>query len=273
MTASARSAAAQKPMPGVEILGEMKPGFDAILTPAALDFVVGLERKFGAERKRLLARRKEVQAKLDAGAKPDFLKDTQSIRDGEWVVGPLPKDLLDRRVEITGPVDRKMIINALNSGANVFMADFEDATSPTWANLVGGQANLMDAVRRTIAYEQPGTGKRYTLQAPLATLLVRPRGFHLLERHLIVDGRPAPGMLLDFGLYLFHNAQALVDAGTGPYFYLPKMQSHLEARLWNEIFLHAQAALKIPAGTIKVTVLIETLPAAFEIDEILYELR
>jgi malate synthase len=248
-------------------------GSDRVLTPAAVAFVEDLTRRFRPRIDELLARRRETQARFNAGARPDFLADTAAVRNGDWKVGAIPADLQDRRVEITGPVDRKMIINALNSGANVFMADFEDATSPTWANLVGGQANLMDAVRRTIAYEQPGTGKRYTLQAPLATLLVRPRGFHLPEEHFQVDGRPAPGMLFDFGLYLFHNAKALAEAGTGPYFYLPKMQSHLEARLWNEIFLHAQAALKIPAGTIKVTVLIETLPAAFEMDEILFELR
>src|SRR6185436_14788232 len=190
------------------------------------------------------------------GVRPDFLAETAAVRSGDWKVGAIPADLLDRRVEITGPVDRKMIINALNSGANVFMADFEDATSPTWANLVGGQANLMDAIRRTITYESDA-GKRYSLKPPLATLMVRPRGFHLPEKHFVVDGRPAPGMLFDFGLYLFHNAKALIDAGTGPYFYLPKMQSHLEARLWNEIFVYAQGLLGIPIGTIKVTVLIE----------------
>ena len=248
-------------------------GADRVLTAPAVAFVEDLTRRFRPRIEELLVRRRAAQARFNAGARPDFLADTAAVRSGDWKVGAIPADLQDRRVEITGPVDRKMIINALNSGANVFMADFEDATSPTWANLVGGQANLMDAVRRVITYEQPDTGKRYALQPPLATLMVRPRGFHLLERHFIVDGRPAPGMLFDFGLYLFHNAKALADAGTGPYFYLPKMQSHLEARLWNEIFLHAQAALKIPAGTIKVTVLIETLPAAFEMDEILYELR
>ena len=248
-------------------------GGDRVLTPAAVAFVEDLTRRFRPRIDELLARRRATQARFNAGERPEFLAGTATIRSADWKVGAIPADLNDRRVEITGPVDRKMIINALNSGANVFMADFEDATSPTWANLVGGQANLMDAVRRTIEYEQPDTGKRYALKPPLATLMVRPRGFHLLERHLIVDGRPAPGMLFDFGLYLFHNAAALADAGTGPYFYLPKMQSHLEARLWNEIFLHAQSVLKIPAGTIKVTVLIETLPAAFEMDEILYELR
>ena len=248
-------------------------GADRVLTPPAVAFVEDLTRRFRSRIDDLLERRRATQARFNAGARPDFLPETAAIRSGDWKVGAIPADLQDRRVEITGPVDRKMIINALNSGANVFMADFEDATSPTWVNLVGGQANLMDAVRRTITYEQPESGKRYALQSPLATLMVRPRGFHLPEKHFPVDGRPAPAMLFDFGLYLFHNARALADAGTGPYFYLPKMQSHLEARLWNEIFLHAQAALQIPAGTIKATVLIETLPAAFEMDEILYELR
>jgi malate synthase len=247
-------------------------GTNRVLTTPAVSFVEDLTRRFRPRIDELLASRRATQARFNAGARPDFLAETAAVRSGDWKVGAIPADLQDRRVEITGPVDRKMIINALNSGAQVFMADFEDATSPTWANLVGGQANLMDAVGRTITYESD-TGKRYALQSPLATLMVRPRGFHLPERHFVVDGRPAPGMLFDFGLYLFHNVNALADAGTGPYFYLPKIQSHLEARLWNEIFLHAQAALKIPAGTIKVTVLVETLPAAFEMDEILYELR
>ena len=243
-----------------------------ILTAPAVAFVEDLVRRFRPRIDELLERRRATQARFNAGTRPDFLADTTAVRSGDWRVGAIPADLQDRRVEITGPVDRKMIINALNSGANVFMADFEDATSPTWENLVEGQANLMDAVRGTITYESD-TGKRYALKPPLATLMVRPRGFHLPEKHFIVDARPAPGMLFDFGLYLFHNAKALADAGTGPYFYLPKMQSHLEARLWNEIFVYAQGVLGIPIGTIKVTVLIETLPAAFEMDEILYELR
>jgi malate synthase len=247
-------------------------GTDRILTPTAVAFVEDLTRRFRPRIEELLERRRTTQARFNAGVRPDFLEETAAVRSGNWTVGAIPPDLQDRRVEITGPVDRKMIINALNSGANVFMADFEDATSPTWANLIGGQANLIDAVRRTISYESDA-GKRYALTPPLATLMVRPRGFHLLEKHFLVDGRPAPGMLFDFGLYLFHNAAALKEAGTGPYFYLPKMQSHLEARLWNEIFVHAQAALQIPTGTIKATVLIETLPAAFEMDEILFELR
>jgi malate synthase len=248
-------------------------GAARVLTPSALAFVEDLTRRFRPRIDDLLARRRASQARFNAGARLDFLAETAGVRARDWKVGSIPADLQDRRVEITGPVDRKMIINALNSGAQVFMADFEDATSPTWANVVGGQANLMDAVRRTISYEQPDTGKRYTLKPELATLMVRPRGFHLPERHCLVDDRPAPGMLFDFGLYLFHNAEALAKAGTGPYFYLPKMQSHLEARLWNDVFLHAQSALGIPAGTIKATVLIETLPAAFEMDEILYELK
>src|SRR3954466_497574 len=247
-------------------------GTDRVLTPEAIAFVEDLTRRFRPRIDELLEQRRTTQARFNSGARPEFLDDTATIRSGDWTVGAIPADLQDRRVEITGPVDRKMIINALNSGANVFMADFEDATSPTWENIVGGQANLMDAVRRTITYESEA-GKRYALAAPLATLMVRPRGFHLPEKHVVVDGRPAPGMLVDFGLYFFHNAAALKEAGTGPYFYLPKMQSHLEARLWNEIFVHAQAALNIARGTIKVTVLIETLPAAFEMDEILFGLR
>jgi malate synthase len=257
----------------MRMTGPHVDGAERILTASALAFVEDLGRRFSGRIDELLARRSTVQAAYDKGARLDFLSGTAAIRATEWKVAPAPDDLQDRRVEITGPVDRKMIINALNSGAQVFMADFEDATSPTWANLVGGQANLMDAVRRTISYVAPETGKRYALKPPLATLMVRPRGFHLPERHVVVDGRPIPGMLFDFGMYLFHNAAALKAAGTGPYFYLPKIQSHLEARLWNHIFVHAQQALDIPRGTIKVTVLIETLPAAFEMDEILYELK
>jgi malate synthase len=248
-------------------------GAERVLTAPALAFVEDLTRRFRPRIDELLARRHVVQERYNKGERPNFLSDTADVRSADWRVGSIPADLQDRRVEITGPVDRKMIINALNSGASVFMADFEDATSPTWSNLVSGQANLIDAVRRTISYENPGTGKHYALNPEIATLMVRPRGFHLAERHSVVDGRPAPGMLFDFGLFLFHNAEALAKAGTGPYFYLPKMQSHLEARLWNDVFLHAQSALKIPAGTIKVTVLIETLPAAFEMDEILFELK
>jgi malate synthase len=248
-------------------------GAERVLTGDAVAFVEDLSRRFSVRIDELLTRRRTVQERFNNGARPDFLSETASVRAAEWTVAPAPADLQDRRVEITGPVDRKMIINALNSGAQVFMADFEDATSPMWGNLVGGQANLIDAVRRTISYVAPETGKQYALKAPLATLMVRPRGFHLPERHFVVDGRPIPGMLFDFGMYLFHNAAALKAAGTGPYFYLPKMQSHLEARLWNHIFVHAEQALDIPRGTIKATVLIETLPAAFEMDEILYELK
>jgi malate synthase len=248
-------------------------GAERVLTAPAVAFVEDLTRRFRPRIDELLARRRAVQQRYSQGERPDFLAETAEVRRSTWKVGTIPADLQDRRVEITGPVDRKMIINALNSGASVFMADFEDATSPTWSNVVSGQANLIDAVRRTISYENPDTGKRYKLNPEIATLMVRPRGFHLPERHCMVDGRPAPGMLFDFGLYMFHNAEALAAAGTGPYFYLPKMQSHLEARLWNDVFVYAQTALKIPAGTIKVTVLIETLPAAFEMDEILYELR
>jgi malate synthase len=248
-------------------------GAERVLTATALAFVEDLTRRFRPRIDELLARRDGVQERYNQGDRPDFLADTADVRRADWKIGSIPADLQDRRVEITGPCDRKMIINALNSGASVFMADFEDATSPTWANLVSGQANLIDAVRRTISYENPATGKHYALNLKIATLMVRPRGFHLRERHCIVDGRPAPGMLFDFGMFLFHNMEALARAGTGPYFYLPKIQSHLEARLWNDVFLHAQSALKIPVGTIKATVLIETLPAAFEMDEILFELK
>src|SRR5205823_9244834 len=236
-------------------------------------FVVELQRKFGAERKRLLERRAELQAKLDQGWKPDFLAETKSVREGDWTVAPLPKDLLDRRVEITGPTDRKMVINALNCGANVFMADFEDANTPTWENLIEGQANLSDAVRRTIAFDDPQTGRHYSLNGNTAVLFVRPRGWHLPEKHVLVDGEPMSGALFDFALFFFHNAKELLARGTRPYFYLPKLESHLEARLWNSVFLHAQARLGLPKGTIRATVLIETIMAAFEMDEILWELR
>jgi malate synthase len=245
---------------------------DRVVTPAAIAFVEELTRVFRPRIETLLTRRRAAQQRLDSGERLDFLPDTAEVRRSEWRVAPIPDDLHDRRVEITGPVDRKMIINALNSGASVFMADFEDANSPTWANVVGGQANLMDAIRRTISFTNEA-GKRYALNANTATLMVRPRGFHLLERHFAVDGRAVPAMLFDFGMFFFHNVEALRQAGTGPYFYLPKMQSHLEARLWNDVFVHAQAALRVPRGTIRATVLIETLPAAFEMDEILYELR
>jgi malate synthase len=258
---------------GIEIRGPMRPGYERILTPAALAFIAELERRFGGERKRLLARRAELQARLDQGWKPDFLAETRKVRDGDWTVAPIPKDLLDRRVEITGPVDRKMVINALNSGANVYMADFEDASTPSWDNLIEGQANLADAVRRSITFADPASGKHYQLNPRIATLLVRPRGWHLPEAHLLVDGAPMSGSLFDFGLYFFHNAAELTKRGTGPYFYLPKLESHLEARLWNEVFLHAQAGIGLPKGTVKATVLIETILAAFEMDEIIFELK
>ena len=258
---------------GVLIDAPLKPGFEQILTPAALDFIVELQRRFGPEIERLLSRRQQVQARLDRGERPNFLPETAGIRAGDWTVGSLPADIQDRRVEITGPVDRKMVINALNSGANVFMADFEDANTPTWTNQIEGQINLRDAIRRAITFTDPNTGKSYKLNDRTAVLFVRPRGLHLPEKHVIVDGAPMAGSLFDFGLYFFHNAKALLERGSGPYFYLPKLESHLEARLWNDVFLHAQQKLGLPPGTIKATVLIETILAAFEMDEILYELR
>jgi len=256
----------------MEILAPVSPEFAQILTPNALAFLAKLERTFRQTRANLLQARAERQARLDAGERPDFLPETAHIRAGDWVIAPTPPDLQDRRVEITGPVDRKMIINALNSGAKVFMADFEDANTPTWRNSIEGQINLRDAVRRTIELVTPA-GKHYQLNKETATLMVRPRGWHLDEKHVLVDGRPMSGSLFDFGLYFFHNARAALERGTGPYFYLPKLESHLEARLWNDVFVLAQNELNIPQGTIKATVLIETILAAFEMDEILYELR
>ena len=258
---------------GALVLGAMKAGYEAVLRPEALGFVAMLERRFGPRRLELLRRRADVQARLDAGERPDFLPETAGVRAADWTVAPLPDDLLDRRVEITGPTERKMLINALNCGADVFMADFEDANTPTWDNLIEGHINLMDAVRGTIRFTDPAKGKEYRLNEETATLLVRPRGWHLPENHVRVDGKPISGSLFDFGLYFFHNAQTLVANGTGPYFYLPKMESHLEARLWNDVFVVAQEGLGIAQGTIKATVLIETILAAFEMDEILYELR
>jgi len=260
-------------VPGVTIAALPDPAFQQILTPEATSFLAELERTFGAERLRLLAARQERQKRLDAGEKPDFPEETAHIRAGDWKVAPLPKDLLDRRIEITGPVDRKMVINALNSGASCYMADFEDSSTPTWFNLLDGQRNLIDAVRRHITFDDPGSGKAYRLNQKTAALLVRPRGWHLPEYHVTVDGRPMAGALFDFGLFLFHNAKELVARGTGPYFYLPKLESYQEARLWNDVFLFAQQKLGLPKGTIKATVLIETITAAFEMDEILYELR
>lgn len=258
---------------GVVLLGAMSAGYERVLTPEAMAFVASLVRLATDRVDALMRARREAQARRDAGEGFDFDPATASVRAGDWTVAPLPNDLLDRRVEITGPVDRKMVINALNSGASMYMADFEDSTSPTWDALVSGQINLMDAVRREIEYTAPETGKRYSLHATTATLLVRPRGWHLRERHVTVDGREIPGGLLDFGLFFFHNARALLARGSGPYFYLPKLEHHTEARLWNDVFLAAQEALGLPRGTIKATVLIETLPAAFQMDEILYELR
>jgi malate synthase len=257
---------------GIEIGGKIASGFDEILIPDALAFVAKLQREFGARRLECLKRRQRRQAALDRGESLDFLPETKHIRDGDWTCASIPADLRDRRVEITGPTDRKMVINAFNSGAKMFMADFEDANSPTWRNMIEGQINLRDAIRRTIKFTSP-EGKDYKLKDNLAVLLVRPRGWHLVEKHLLVDGEPISGGLFDFGLYFFHNARELIDRGTGPYFYLPKMESHLEARIWNDAFNLAQDELKIPRGTIRSTVLIETIPAAFEMDEILYELR
>lgn len=251
----------------------MPDRYRQILTPEAVAFAADLQRTFNGRRKELLAARVTRQSRIDAGKLPDFLAETRHIRESEWTVAPLPADLLDRRVEITGPVERKMVINALNSGAKVFMADFEDSTTPTWSNVLEGQINLRDAVRRSITYEDPKTGKAYKLVDKPAVLFVRARGWHLEERHVFVDGEPMSGSIFDFALYFFHNAKELLARGSGPYFYLPKIESHLEARLWNDIFVHAEAALAIPSGSIKATVLIETILASFEMDEILYELR
>jgi malate synthase len=258
---------------GVSIDGVINSDFEKVLTKEAIAFVADLQRRFNPRREELLAARVERQMRLDAGEKPDFLPETVKIRESDWTVAPLPQDILDRRVEITGPVDRKMIINALNCGANVFMADFEDASTPTWTNMVDGQFNLASAVHREIDYTDPQTDREYRLSDQTAVLFVRPRGWHLPEKHMTVDGVPMSGSLFDFGLYFFHNAQELLARGSGPYFYLPKMESHLEARLWNDVFVHAQDALGIPQKSIKATVLIETILATFEMDEILWELR
>src|ERR1035437_9563097 len=244
----------------------------SILTSEAHAFLLKLAARFEPRRQELLARRRTLQRENDHGKFPNFLPETAKIRQSEWKVAPIPKDLLDRRVEITGPVERKMIINALNSGASVFMADFEDSNSPTWSNVIEGQINLRDAVRGTIGYTSP-EGKRYELCETPAVLMVRPRGWHLVEKHFLIDGEPISASLFDFGLFFFHNAKDLISNGTGPYFYLPKLESHLEARLWNDVFLLAQQELGISRGTIRATVLIETILAAFEMDEILWELR
>jgi malate synthase len=263
---------AQRFPAGIEITGAIPAAYGEILTSQAVTFVAKLARKFEVRRRELMAQRTVRQTGFDAGQLPDFLAATQSVRDGNWTIGTVPADLQDRRVEITGPTDRKMVINALNCGANVFMADFEDSNAPTWSNMIEGQINLRDAIRRSITFNSP-EGKSYKLNNKIATLLVRPRGWHLLENHVLIDGNPVSGAIFDFALYFFHNAKEALARDTGPYFYLPKMESHLEARLWNDIFVMAQRELGIPQGTIKATVLIETVLAAFEMDEILYELR
>jgi malate synthase len=256
----------------LELAGAMLTGFEEILTPDALEFVAELQGRFGSRRRELLEARAQRRARLSAGEMLDFLPDTREIRESDWAVAPAPADLRQRWVEITGPTDRKMTINALNSGADGFMADFEDANSPTWQNMVDGHRNLHDAIEGTISYRD-ADGREYALGDRPATLLVRPRGWHLRERHLLVDAEPVSGALFDFGLYVFHCARRLLRKGSAPYFYLPKMESHLEARLWNDVFFFAQDCFGIPRGTFKATVLIETLPAAFEMEEILYELR
>jgi len=258
---------------GVQITGTITPEFQEIVTPEAISFVATLHRTFEGKRQELLKRREARQAEFDSGKMPDFLPETAAIRDDPtWTVAPVRQDMHDRRVEITGPTDRKMIVNALNSGAKVYMSDFEDSNTPTWENLIQGHINLRDANKRTIDFVSP-EGKAYKLNDETATLLVRPRGWHLNEKHVLIDGQPISGGLFDFGLYFFHNARTLIDKGSGPYFYLPKLESHLEARLWNTVFDLAQDTLGIPRGTIKATVLIETILATFEIEEILYELR
>ncbi|HEY0163398.1 MAG TPA: malate synthase A [Edaphobacter sp.] len=258
---------------GVEIHAPISPAFAEILSPDAIEFLVDLQRSFNARRKELLQARVTRQALLDAGEKPDFLPETKHIRESDWRCAPIPADLQDRRVEITGPVDRKMIINALNSGAYVFMADFEDSSTPLWNNLLEGQINLRDAIRRTISFEDPKSGKSYKLNEKTAVLFIRARGWHMVEQHILVDGEPLSASIFDFGLYFFHNAKELLARGSGPYFYLPKMESHLEARLWNDIFVRAQDKLGVPQGSIRATCLVETILATFEMDEFLYELR
>jgi malate synthase len=257
---------------GIKVKGEMKPGFEEVLTPKALQFLEQLERRFGEKRKQLLQNREKKQQSINEGKLPDFLPETESIRQSDWKISPIPKDLRDRRVEITGPVDRKMVINALNSGAKCFMACFEDATSPTWSNVIEGQVNLRDAVYRKISFTN-NNGKKYELKDDPAVLIVRPRGLHLEEKNILLDGKPITASLVDFGLFLFHNANRLVQNGSGPYFYLPKLESCFEARWWNDVFIFAQKYIGIPRGTVKATVLIETISAAFEMDEILYELK
>jgi malate synthase len=257
---------------GLEIRAPLLPGYAEILTPEACAFLAGLCEKFGPRRLELLAKRVERQRTIDAGQLPDFLPETAAIRSGDWQVAPIPPDLLDRRTEITGPVDRKMAINALNSGAQCWMADFEDANSPTWENCLDGQVNMRDAARLTLAYTSP-EGKKYALKDKIAVIVARPRGWHMEEKHVHFQGKRISASLFDWGLYFFHNAKALIARGSGPYFYLPKLESHLEARLWNDVFIHAQAALGIPRGTVRATMLVETITGCFEAEEILYELR
>lgn len=258
---------------GVELRGPVEGRAQEILTPAAVEFVATLAREFTGRVDGLLEAREERQKRLSAGERPDFLSETREIREGEWQIAPIPEDLQDRRVEITGPPDRKMAINALNSGAATYMTDFEDANCPVWENMLDSQINLKDAVAATITYDDPDTGRHYSLNDEVATLIARPRGLHLPEKHVVVDGREVPAPIFDFALYLFHNAERLLEMGSGPYFYLPKMESHLEARLWNDVFIRAQELLGLERGTIKATVLIENILATFEMDEILWELR
>ena len=258
---------------GMVIKGVISPGYEEILSPAALKFLVVLHERFNQTRLELLQTRAQRQIDIDNGQVPDFNPETVAIRNGDWQVAPIPEDLKDRRVEITGPVDRKMIINALNSGAKVFMADFEDSNTPSWTNVIDGQINLRDAINKSISFENPKNGKQYSLKEEVATLMVRPRGWHLEEQHITINGELMSGSLVDFGLYFFHNAKWLIENGSGPYFYLPKLESHLEARLWNDIFKFSQDYIGIPQGTIKATVLVETILASFEMDEILYELK
>ena len=257
-----------QPIEGIEILGEISLSYHEILTEDALKFVRDLHRMFNKQRKSLLQKRIDRQIKINEGEKLDFLPDMNFIRESDWSISPIPPDLQDRRTEITGPVDRKMVINALNSGAKVFMADFEDASTPSWHNLMDGQINLRDAIRKQIDFTADN-GKRYSLNKEVAVLKVRPRGFHMEENHVLIDGEPISASLFDFGLYFFHNAWELTRRGSGPYFYLPKMESHLEAKLWNDIFIAAQEIIEMPRATIKSTVLIETITAAYEMDEIL----
>ncbi len=262
-----------QPPVGMEVKGEIKPGYERVLTKDALQFVADIARTFDRTRQALLAKRETRQVEWDAGALPDFLPETKQIREGDWKIAGVPDDLQKRWVELTGPTERKMVINALNSGADVFMTDFEDALSPTWKNIVEGHIALLDYWRGELSFTDPKSGKHYEVGPNPAILLVRPRGWHLLEDHIHLDGEPVAGSFVDFGLYFFHCAKRILDKGAGPYFYLPKIESHTEAKLWNDVFIHAQNALGLPVGTIKATVLIETLPAAFEMDEILYVMR